>query len=272
MLVFLDQILTHLHNALRELAANDFAPPQFLPRIHALFPDRAMDPKGEFVLPAVMVPPELVEVGDGHGTSETKAEGWATCEIELFDDEVSSTFFVPPLPLFFFGAELTCPHFGLAQIVPSPSTISGWILRQLVHDTISIFEINRKECARILLEFPNWFESGTFKPPPNVAIPAPTDPNAPVPTWSLESLIVSSILTTIIVLPAPQFQVAYYTSLLIELCKLSPSTVAPPVGKSARKMYASLDQGLDVECSRRFAEWLSQHLSNFGFQWLWKDW
>ncbi|KAL7412966.1 MIF4G like-domain-containing protein [Mrakia frigida] len=241
-----EDTLTHLHHALGELRANDFAPPAFIPRIHTLFPDRVSDPKGEFVLPAVMVPPEVVEVGDGHGTSETKAEGWATCEIELFDDE----------------------------IVPSPSTTSGWILRQLVHDTISIFEINRKECARILLEFPNWFESGSFKPPPNVSLPPPSSSDSATPpsTWSLESLIVSSILSTIIVLPAPQFQVAYYTSLLIELCKLSPSTVAPPVGKSARKLYAALDQGLDVECSRRFAEWLSQHLSNFGFQWLWKDW
>lgn len=63
-----------------------------------MFPSRAMDPKGEFVLPAVMVPPELVEVGDGHGTSETKAEGWATCEIELFDDEVSPVFDQPRMP------------------------------------------------------------------------------------------------------------------------------------------------------------------------------
>lgn len=153
--------------------------------------------------------------------------------------------------------------------MPSPSTSAGWILRQLVHDTVEIFEINRKEAARILLELPNWFESGTFKPPPNVPLPS----DVHVPTWSLESLIVSSILSTSIVLPAPHYQTTYYTTLLVELCKLSPSTVAPPVGKSVRKLYAALGQGLDVECSRRIAEWLSLHLSNFGFQWpLWKDW
>jgi hypothetical protein len=49
----------------------------------------------------MMVPPEFVEVGDGHGTSETKTEGWATCEIELFDDEVSR-----PFNFFFFFRQL----------------------------------------------------------------------------------------------------------------------------------------------------------------------
>lgn len=71
---------------------SDFAPPKFLPRPHHLFPDRQSDPEGPFELPPMMVPPEFVEVGDGHGTSETKTEGWATCEIELFDDEVSRPF------------------------------------------------------------------------------------------------------------------------------------------------------------------------------------
>jgi nuclear cap-binding protein subunit 1 len=164
-------------------------------------------------------------------------------------------------------AELTCRS-AILQVVPSPSSPSGWVLRQIVHDTITIFEINRKECARLLLELPNWLESGTFKPPPNVVV----DPEAPQPTWSLESLVVSSVLSTIIRLPAPAHTTLYYTSLLLELCKFSPATVAPPVGKTARKLYAALDNGLDVECARRVADWLSVHLSNFGFQWLWRDW
>lgn len=154
------------------------------------------------------------------------------------------------------------------QVVPSPSTPSGWVLRQIVHDTITIFEINRKECARLLLELPNWLESGTFKPPAHVVVEA----DGPQPTWSLESLVVSTILSTIIRLPSPAHTTLYYTSLLVELCKFSPATVAPPVGKTARKLYAALDDGLDVECARRIADWLSVHLSNFGFQWLWRDW
>jgi len=31
-------------------------------------------------------------------------------------------------------------------------------------------------------------------------------------------------------------------------------------------------EGLDNEIARRAAEWFAVHLSNFGFQWMWKEW
>jgi nuclear cap-binding protein subunit 1 len=61
-------------------------------------------------------------------------------------------------------------------------------------------------------------------------------------------------------------------ALITELCKLSPQTVGPAVGKSIRKIYSYCANGLDVEVLRRFAEWFSAHMSNFGFQWVWKEW
>lgn len=59
---------------------------------------------------------------------------------------------------------------------------------------------------------------------------------------------------------------------ITELCKLSPQTVGPAVGKSIRRLYGYLADGLDVEIARRFAEWFAIHMSNFGFQWVWKEW
>ncbi|KAF5337352.1 hypothetical protein D9611_002853, partial [Ephemerocybe angulata] len=56
------------------------------------------------------------------------------------------------------------------------------------------------------------------------------------------------------------------------IIELSPSTVGPAVGKSIRRLYTSLADGLDVEAARRFAEWFAVHMSNFGFQWVWKEW
>jgi nuclear cap-binding protein subunit 1 len=44
------------------------------------------------------------------------------------------------------------------------------------------------------------------------------------------------------------------------------------VGKSIRRLYNSLSDGLDVDVARRFAEWFAVHMSNFGFQWVWKEW
>ena len=75
-----------------------------------------------------------------------------------------------------------------------------------------------------------------------------------------------------LILPESSSKSIYYTSLITELCKLSPSTVGPAVGKSIRKLYISLSEGLDVEVARRFAEWFAVHMSNFGFQWVWKEW
>ncbi|KAG6880677.1 hypothetical protein C0995_004955, partial [Termitomyces sp. Mi166 len=125
------------------------------------------------------------------------------------------------------------------------------------------------ECARLLLEYPKWNLPGAFKPKPGA--PVDVEP-ATGKYWQLESTILEVILGTLLILPASSQKSVYYISLITELCKLSPSTVGPAVGKSIRKLYAALSEGLDVEAARRFAEWFSIHMSNFGFQWVWKEW
>lgn len=52
---------------------------------------------------------------------------------------------------------------------------------------VDIFEVNRKECARLLLEYPKWTQAGTFKPKPGA--PAEQDP-IPGRDWQLESTII----------------------------------------------------------------------------------
>ena len=53
---------------------------------------------------------------------------------------------------------------------------------------------------------------------------------------------------------------------------MSPSTVGPAVGKSIRKLYSFLADGFDVDAARRFSEWFAVHMSNFNFQWVWREW
>ena len=48
-------------------------------------------------------------------------------------------------------------------------------------------------------------------------------------------------------LPESTYKAIYYIALITELCKSSPTTVGPAVGKSIRRLYALLADGLDVE-------------------------
>lgn len=81
-----------------------------------------------------------------------------------------------------------------------------------------------------------------------------------------------AVLGTLFLLPEPPHKPIYYITLITEICKLSPSTVGPAVGKSIRRLYGLLADGLDVALAHRFSDWFSIHMSNFNFQWVWKEW
>lgn len=66
-------------------------------------------------------------------------------------------------------------------------SVSGFLIRSAIRDMVDIFEVNRKECARLLLEYPKWCIPGTFKPRPG-APPAEEDLSAK--NWQLESAVV----------------------------------------------------------------------------------
>jgi nuclear cap-binding protein subunit 1 len=155
------------------------------------------------------------------------------------------------------------------QIVASPSTLRGWVLRSLALDLTHIFEVNRKECARILLSLRDFLSPETFKPLTTTT----KDEDKPTSTLSLESLVVNTLLGTMLTLPKSPSPLIHYGSVITELCKLSPNTVAPPVGRAVRRLFGMMgSDGLDVEVVGRVAEWFAVHLSNFGFQWMWKEW
>jgi nuclear cap-binding protein subunit 1 len=74
------------------------------------------------------------------------------------------------------------------QVTPDPSTPAGYAVRAELLDTVDIFEVNRKECARILLEYPKWTPAGTFRPRPGEG--AADAEAAPGKDWQLESTLV----------------------------------------------------------------------------------
>jgi nuclear cap-binding protein subunit 1 len=143
--------------------------------------------------------------------------------------------------------------------------------------------VNRKEAARILLDARRWFTPGTFRAKPGAA-----DTDEPSGGVQLELSVMEvrsnspfcqsltiyrqTILSSMFCLPMPKHKSIYYHALITEICKLSASTAGPAVGKSIRKLYALLGEGLDVEVAKRFSEWFAVHMSNFTYQWVWREW
>ncbi|POW21983.1 hypothetical protein PSHT_01767 [Puccinia striiformis] len=191
-----------------------------------------------FDLPIVLLPPDVDEPDLGAHPPAHKPENLGNHPGPIPLDSKDRTNYL--------GVKLYYKLFS-DNTVPTRAKANGVILRTLANDVIDIFEVNRKECAKILLELPRW-----------------------------------SILTSVFAIPTPPIRPAvYYHSLIVELCRLSPSTVAPALGKSVRRLYAGLGEignqdtfsiRLEPEGIRRFSDWFGIHLSNFGFLWAWKDW
>ncbi|KAF9480787.1 cap binding protein 80-PB [Pholiota conissans] len=240
------ELLEILLSTLTTLNQSDFKETEnCIPQPYTLSPDDAAVTSKPYYLPSVLVPPEVIELDsmspDSGEESQVKKEAWPEFFMRLFPNDVS----------------------------PNPNSPAGYVVRTALMDIVDIFEVNRKECARLLLEYPKWNLPGTFKPKPGATTTVEPTPGK---DWQLESTIIETILGTFLLLPEPTTKSIYYIALITELCKLSPSTVGPAVGKSIRKLYGSLSDGLDVEAARRFAEWFAVHMSNFGFQWVWKEW
>ncbi|KAG8218274.1 MIF4G like-domain-containing protein [Butyriboletus roseoflavus] len=217
-----------------------------VPQPYLDYPDLDPTVSSPFELPSILVPPEVIEL-DGLATdagedAQVKKEEWPEYFFHLFDNATT----------------------------PEPINVSGFLIRSNIRDMVDIFEINRKECARLLLEYPKWCVPGTFKPRSGAPPTTEEDPNAK--NWQLESVVIETVLGSLFLLPEPPQKSIYYVALITELCKLSPGTVGPAVGKSIRKLYAALGDGLDPDVCRRFVEWFAVHMSNFGFQWVWKEW
>jgi nuclear cap-binding protein subunit 1 len=146
-----------------------------------------------FDLPSVLVPPEVIEIDsmDIGGTmfednkTANKREELPQFYLALFDNEVNLHFLLHVDPISKYVLK-TC-----SQITPDPTTPAGYSLRSTLNDVIDIFEVNRKECARLLLDMPKWIAPGTFKPKPGTV--AQTDAEQalkPGMGWQLESTII----------------------------------------------------------------------------------
>lgn len=92
----------------------------------------------------------------------------------------------------------------------------------------------------------------------------------PVP-FRYEYLMAETIFSQLLLLPKPRFKPAYYTLVIMDLCKALPGAFPAVVAGAVRALFEKIAE-LDVECRIRLILWFSHHLSNFQFIWPWEEW
>ena len=127
-----------------------------LPQPHLSF-SKLENLTATYELPVVLVPPAVVQLKDESDMrSAPRPRELPIVYLRVFETEVRSR---PPL----------VPRLDthvLRQPTIDAATPEGFLLRSTWSDMIDIYEINRKEAARILLDSHRWFKPGTFRPRP----------------------------------------------------------------------------------------------------------
>lgn len=88
--------------------------------------------------------------------------------------------------------------------IPNHQSIEYFILQEIISDTMNLFEVNRKDCARYLLSISTSFDPSFFKPSPPTPAAAsddkseavkaePMDEDTDSGKWNLSDLLVEVI-------------------------------------------------------------------------------
>ncbi|KAG2188611.1 hypothetical protein INT44_001366, partial [Umbelopsis vinacea] len=159
---------------------------------------------------------------------------------------------------------------------PAADSASYFVLQEIVHDTVLLFESNRKECAKYLLGLHNNFESGIFasqitessdkgNEEQKDAMMEQTD------GWVLSEIVLEHVFGTMLRLPSPPVKQVYFAALIIELCKGENSSASQSLKKAVHILFERLAD-MDAGLISRLYNWFPHHLSNVGFEWEWDAW
>lgn len=155
--------------------------------------------------------------------------------------------------------------------IPNHNSIEYFILQETISDTMELFEVNRKDCARYLLGIANSFEPKFFKSPPSSSDESQDNKDEEAGRWNLSDLLVEAAFSQMLRLPTPPVRQVFYSCVFIELCRADSETFPMALGRGVKTLFDRLAY-MDAECVHRLWCWFSHHLSNFGFQWDWQAW
>ncbi|TPP66923.1 Nuclear cap-binding protein subunit 1-A [Fasciola gigantica] len=91
---------------------------------------------------------------------------------------------------------------------------------------------------------------------------------------ALDYMIIEAVFAGMFNLPTPPVRhgnLLFYGSLLIQLCQEATNTMPLVLAQATEVLYERLNTMKPV-CIGRMIEWFSYHLSNYQFQWSWREW
>ena len=152
-------------------------------------------------------------------------------------------------------------------VIPDHDSMEYFILQETISDTMELFEVNRKDCAKYLLGIAASFQPKFFKTTPTTEEMDEEEATR----WNLVDLLVESIFSQMLRLPTPPVRQVFYSCVFIELCRADSTDFPKALGRGVKTLFDRLVY-MDAECIHRLWTWFSHHLSNFGFQWDWQAW
>ncbi|KAJ2311765.1 Nuclear cap-binding protein subunit 1 [Coemansia sp. RSA 2705] len=166
------------------------------------------------------------------------------------------------------GSYYTPPEF--LQLVPHPPehAVRRFVMQDLIADTITQLEGNRKDCAKYLMQVHGLCAEDVCSVMTTAQNPEDIDPET---SLVYEYMVAEVLLGFLMQLPEGRYREMYYTSLAIELRKAEPQIMAMVLETAVENVVARI-ASMDVECVNRLSNWLAVYISNFGFQWDWAKW
>ncbi|VDM40166.1 unnamed protein product [Toxocara canis] len=154
---------------------------------------------------------------------------------------------VYPLPTVVFRLfdYADCPEEG--PLLPGAHSIERFLIEEDLCWIIEQNVWNRKECAVELLDYQRRH-------------------TVPINYMALEV-----IFSQLFRLPEPPTRPIFYGSLLIELCKIQPTSMPQVLAQATELLYQRLDS-MHFSAIDQMIDWFSYHMSNFEYRWSWTEW